>query len=80
MQSFIGTLNFYRRLIKRFLAIVISLIELIKKSISFSFEKKCRKIFKKLKYLITLKLILKIFDLEKEVILETNASNKAIKT
>ena len=73
------TLNFYRRLIKEFLAIVVSLIELTKKSISFSFRKKCREAFEKLKRFITLKLILKIFNLKEEIILEINVLNKAIK-
>jgi hypothetical protein len=71
-------MNFYRKFIKNFSAIAGLIIELIKKEVVFYFRDEYKKAFKELKRLITLALVLRIFDPEKEVVVKTNALNKVI--
>jgi hypothetical protein len=71
-------MNFYRKFIKNFSAVAGLITELIKKEVVFHFGTECKKAFKELKRLMTLAPILRIFDPEKEVTVETDASNKAI--
>ena len=54
------------------------IIRLTKKEIIFNFRRKCKEAFKELKRRITTALILYIYNPEKELIIKTNASDKAI--
>ena len=54
------------------------LTNLTKKGTVFIFRKDYKVAFKKLKNLIISELILRIFNLEKELVLETNTLDKAI--
>jgi hypothetical protein len=65
--------------IKNFSVITKLIIELIKKEVAFYFGDEYKKAFKELKKLITLALVLRIFDPEKEAVIETNASDKVIR-
>jgi hypothetical protein len=78
IQSFNGTVNFYRRFIKNFSVIAGLMIELTKKEVVFHFGNECKKAFKELKRLMTTAPILRIFDPERESTLETDALDKAI--
>ena len=73
-------MNYYRKFIKGFLGIATLLIKLIYKDTLFIQNYDCEEAFKELKYRLATTLILTIFDLEREAILETNASNYAIDT
>ena len=54
------------------------LTRLIKKDVTFHFEKDCQKAFKDLKERLTTAPILTFFNLEKKAILKIDASDKAI--
>ena len=54
------------------------IIRLTKKKIIFNFGREYKEAFKKLKRRITTALILRIYNLEKELIIETDALDKAI--
>lgn len=78
VQSFVGTLNFYRRLVKGFSKVAAPLTNLTKKDTAFRMNQACEEAFEKLKELITSEPILQIFDPEKESVLETDASDEAL--
>jgi hypothetical protein len=78
IQSFNGLMNFYRKFIKNFSAIAGPMTELTKKEVVFHFGEKCKEAFKELKRLMTSAPVLRIFDPEKEAVMETDASDKAI--
>ena len=78
VQALLGILNYYRKFIENFSQIAAPLTVLTKKESKFTFGIDCKKAFKELKRCLTTALILAIYDLEKEVILEINASDYAI--
>ncbi|KAI7759627.1 hypothetical protein LZL87_014268 [Fusarium oxysporum] len=77
-QAFLGFANYYRRFIKGFSKIAIPLTELTKKDKPFKWNNNAQEAFKQLKKAILSKPVLAIFDPEKEIELETDASDFAL--
>lgn len=75
VQAFIGFANFYRRFIKDFSKIIAPLVNLTKKGIQFRWDNTCELSFNALKEAFTTAPVLRPFDWNKEVILETDASD-----
>ncbi|ODM14395.1 hypothetical protein SI65_10230 [Aspergillus cristatus] len=75
VQAFIGFANFYWRFIKDFSKIITPLVNLTKKSIQFKWDTTCELSFNALKKAFTTAPVLRPFDWNKEVILETDASD-----
>src|SRR5215218_1951565 len=78
VQSFTEFCNYYRRFIKNYSKIAMSLYRFTKKEQSFTWNTSAEKVFQKLKDLILQDSILKTFDPEKEAIVETDVSDFAI--
>jgi hypothetical protein len=78
VQSFLGFANFYRRFIKGYSMIVGPLTTLTKKDHPFEWTDAAEKAFQKLKNAFTSEPILRTFDPERPIILETDASDYAI--
>ncbi len=75
VQIFIDFCNFYRRFIKNFSKIIQLMIKLIWKDHFFEWTKICQMIFEELKQQVMTVLVLKHFDLIREVILKTDFLN-----
>lgn len=75
VQAFIGFANFYRRFVKGFSVIIASMVNLTKKNVPFSWSTVCQEAFDRLKKAFTEAPILTSFDWEKEIIVETDASD-----
>jgi len=80
VQFFLEFANFYRRFIERYFRIVSSLTNLTKKNISFVWTEKAEEAFEKLKKLFISQSVLIMFESEKSITLEMNASDEAIET
>ena len=78
IQSFLGLANYYRRFIKNFAKIAAPLTDLTKKGIKFLLSFKARQAFSKLKKALTSAPVLVMFDPNKQVTIETDASDYAI--
>jgi hypothetical protein len=78
VQAFLGFANFYRRFIEGYSRITTSLTELTKKDKPFVWTEKAREAFEKLKQYFTTAPLLVTFDPEREIVLETDASDFAI--
>ncbi len=78
VQFFLEFANFYRRFIERYFRIISSLMNLTRKDISFVWTEKAEEVFKKLKKLFISQSILIMFESEKLITLEMNASDEAI--
>jgi hypothetical protein len=78
VQAFLGFANFYRRFIEGYSKIAKPLTELTKKDQSFSWDKEAQHAFDTLKGRFTTAPILVTFDPERQIILETDASDFAI--
>ena len=78
VQAFLGFANFYRRFIQGYSPICTPLTKMTKKEQSFYWECKQREAFEKLKKKFILAPILASFNLERKIILKTNASNQAL--
>jgi hypothetical protein len=78
VQAFLGLLNYYRKFIGNFSNLATPLNNLTKKDKAFVFNYDYRKAFKELKHRLIVAPILIIYDLEKELILETDASDFVI--
>ena len=72
IQIFIEFVNFYRRFIKNFSKVVISLIKIIRKDKIFMWSKNCQHNFDIFKYLFIIVFILTHFNYIKKIILKTN--------
>ena len=79
MQALLRILNYYRKFIENFSQIAAPLTALIKKESRFTFGINCKKAFKELKRRLTIALILAIYNFKKEVILETDVLDYAIR-
>lgn len=79
VQSFTRFCNYYQRFIRDYSKIATPLYRFTKKGQPFQQDIPTEKSFQKLKRLILQEPILKTFDLEKEVIVETDASDFAIR-
>jgi hypothetical protein len=75
VQAFIGFANFYRRFIAGFSKIIGPMVNLTKKGVQFLWNKSCQSAFERLKQAFVDAPILRPFDWEKDVILETDASD-----
>lgn len=75
VQAFIGFGNFYRRFIRDFSKIVAPLVNLTKKTVPFQWTDACEQAFRRLKSAFTSAPILAPFNWEKDVVLETDASD-----
>jgi type IV secretory pathway ATPase VirB11/archaellum biosynthesis ATPase len=73
-----GFANFYRKFIRKYSGVLISLTDLIKKNKTFAWTKNEKTVFKKLKRRFLETPILVIFDSKKYIILKTNVSDYAI--
>jgi hypothetical protein len=78
VQSFLGLANFYRRFIQGYSNISKTLTDLIRKETTFTWINEHEAAFKELKTRFTTPPILQYFDPEKEITLETDASDRAI--
>ena len=73
-----GFANFYRKFIRRYSGVLVSLTDLIKKDKTFAWTKNEETAFKELKRRFSETPILAIFDPEKHIVLETDVSDYAI--
>ena len=78
VQSFLGFANFYQRFIQDYSKVVTPLTTLTKKEQPFNWEKEQQDALHELKKKFIFASILASFDPEKNIILETNASNQAL--
>jgi len=78
VQFFLEFTNFYRCFIERYFRIVSSLTNLTRKNVSFVWTEKVEEAFKKLKKLFISSSVLIMFESEKLITLEMNASDEAI--
>ena len=78
VQFFLEFANFYRCFIEKYFRIVLSLTNLTRKNISFVWTEKAEEAFKRLKKLFIFQSVLIMFESEKLITLEMNASDKAI--
>ena len=74
VQSFIGFANFYRRFIKEFSQIIMPIMKLVRKDVSFQWNDEANQAFTRLKMMFTSAPILVLFDYERETIVEVDAS------
>ena len=75
VQSFIGFANFYRRFIKDFSKLSAPMQRLVRKDVPFKWSLECEKAFDELKDRFCSAPILMRFDPEKEILVETDASD-----
>ncbi len=75
IQSFVKFVNFYRRFIKNFSKLVKSFTQLTRKNTSFVWNKICVQVFDNLKKQVSSTSVLRHFDLKRQAILKTDASN-----
>jgi hypothetical protein len=73
---FMGLEGYYRRFVKGFSEIENPIIELQKKNNKFVWSKKCTEEFQNLKELLTTSSILKVLDMDKDVLVSTDASKE----
>jgi len=78
VQKFLGLTNYYRRFIKDFARIAVPLHMLVRKEQRWKWEKKQEEVFERLKAVFTTEPILAILDINKEIRVETDASDYAI--
>ena len=75
MRAFLGFANFYRRFIKGYSQVVTPIVRLTRKDISFKWDEECEQAFQTLKSAFTSAPVLKHFDPDLEIIVETDASD-----
>ena len=75
VRSFLGFSNFYRRFIKGYSEVASPMVKLTRKDTPFKWDNQCQAAFQKLKDAFTSAPILKHFDPEKEILVETDASD-----
>jgi hypothetical protein len=78
IQSFLGFCNFYRRFIRDYGRIAKPLSNLVRKDTPFAFGTTCLDAFEELKCRLTNTPILAHYDMSRESILETDASNGVV--
>jgi len=79
IQEFLGFANFYGRFIKGFSKVAYPLTELTRKNQAWNWTTQCRQAFEELKARFSTAPILSHFQLERETMVETDASDYAIK-
>src|SRR5271169_2729678 len=75
VQAFLGFANFYRRFILGFSKIVAPLTKLTWKNTRFVWSPRCQEAFNNLKNAFTSALVLRHFDPDQEIVVETDASD-----
>jgi hypothetical protein len=75
VQSFLGFANFYRRFVKGYSNIVTPMTHLTRKNTHFIWSDECSQSFETLKQAFTTAPILRHFDYDREIIVETDASD-----
>lgn len=75
VRAFLGFANFCRHFIKGYSTIVAPIVNLTRKDVKFSWSSECKKAFKILKSAFTSVPILQHFDPDKEILVETDASD-----
>lgn len=78
VQSFLGLANYNRKFIEGYSKVAKPLTELTKKDIKWKWEQQHEKAFQKLKDLCSCAPTLRLFDITKDVVIETDASDMAI--
>jgi hypothetical protein len=78
IQSFLGFANFYHHFIYNYLDIVVPLIQLTRKDVTWNFSEECRKSFEALKNAFTSAPLLTHWMPDVPIIVETDASDYAI--
>ena len=79
VQSFIGLANYYQRFVRDFSKIAAPLTNLTKGIAKFEWTEECQQAFDKIKDTITLDVVLTTFNPKRQVELETNALDFAIR-
>ena len=69
-----GLANYYRQFVKDFSRIAKPLHKLVKKDKKWNWEEEQEKVFKKLKKMFTIWLVLVVFNLNKEIRVEADTS------
>ena len=75
VRAFLGFANFYRQFIKDYSQVVAPLVQLTKKDVAFKWDEACEKAFQNLKQQFITAPILRHFDPDNEIIVETDASD-----
>ena len=75
LRAFLGFSNFYRRFILGYSEVVSPMIKLTKKDVKFAWDVECEAAFQQLKHKFISVPILMHFDAEREIIIETDASD-----
>jgi hypothetical protein len=75
IQAFIGFANFYRRFVRGFSAAAAPLLRLSRKGVPFTWSRECETAFQDLKHRFCTAPILIRFDPDKEILVETDASD-----
>jgi hypothetical protein len=75
VQSFLRFANFYRRFVKGYSQIVAPMTRLTRKDTRFLWSAECSQSFETLKKAFTTAPVLRHFDYERQIIVETDASN-----
>jgi hypothetical protein len=78
VQSFLGLCNYYRKFVQGYAQLALPLYELCKKDKKWQWENPQRNSFRALKDALLTEPVLKMPDSEKQFIVETDASDKAI--
>ncbi|CDO69315.1 hypothetical protein BN946_scf184976.g34 [Trametes cinnabarina] len=78
IQSFLGFANFYRRFIHNYSEIVLPLTRLTRKGVPWNFDQRCRDSFNALKKAFTSAPILHHWEPDRQITVETDASDYAI--
>ena len=73
VQSFLGFTNFYRRFIYRYSRLAAPLTNPIRKEIPFNQSDQCQDAFEKLKKAFTSKIILRYYNPNFKIVVETDA-------
>jgi len=75
VQGFVGFVNFYRRFIKNFSKLVKPFTQLTRKDTPFVWNEACVEVFDNLKKQVSSAPVLRHFDVKRQAILETDASD-----
>jgi len=78
VQKFLGLVNYYRRFIKDFTRLAAPLHVLVKKEQKWKWKREQEEAFEKLKMVFTIEPVLAIPDINKEMRVETDASDYAM--
>ena len=74
VQSFIGFANFYRKFIQEFSTIILPIMKLVRKDVTFRWDEEADRAFVRLKKMFITAPVLALFDAERETIAEVDAS------